>query len=153
MDKVKIKLLTIGHLPLHLNLSRTSTWKSDVFELSGEIENFVLRGNSDSEDWIFSDALLKDQLPAHNGADFLIAIVNVPIETTGTQGGLAITKLFLRLVKSKSFLTMKTYHLKTPSFGFYTHTRCFTDVREIEFPTLMKRQALPTMKHVDAFLT
>lgn len=80
MDKAKIKLVTIGHLPLHLNLKRVSAWESEVFELAGDIENFALRCDSDSDGWVFSDSLLKDQLPAHTGADFLIAIVNVPIE-------------------------------------------------------------------------
>jgi hypothetical protein len=112
MDKVKIKLLTIGHLPLHLNLSRTSTWKSDVFELSGEIENFVLRGNSDSEDWIFSDALLKDQLPAHNGADFLIAIVNVPIENNWYSRRLGDNKIVFTFSQIKEFLDYENIPLE-----------------------------------------
>lgn len=80
MNKVKIKLVTIGHLPLHLNLGRVCSWRSGVFELVGDIENFALRCDSDSEGWVFSDALLRAQLPAHAEADFLIAIVNVPVE-------------------------------------------------------------------------
>jgi len=112
MDKVKIKLLTIGHLPLHLNLSRTSTWKSDVFELSGEIENFVLHGDSDSEDWIFSDALLKNQLPAHNGADFLIAIVNVPIENNWYSRRLGDNKIVFTFSQIKEFLDYENIPLE-----------------------------------------
>jgi hypothetical protein len=80
MHKAKIKLVTIGHLPFHLNLKRVSEWPSDVFELIGEVDNFALRIDSDIENWAFSDELLKKQLPAHLGADFLLAIVNVPIE-------------------------------------------------------------------------
>jgi len=80
MKKVKIKLVSIGHLPRHLELTRVSGWKSQVFELVGEIENFALRCDADSEGWEFSDALLKARLPDHAGADFLIAIVNVPIQ-------------------------------------------------------------------------
>lgn len=80
MDKVKIKVITIGHLPLHLNLKKVSAWRSDVFELVGDIENFALRCDSDGPDWQFSDERLREQLPAHTGADFLLAIVNVPIE-------------------------------------------------------------------------
>lgn len=80
MEKVRIKLVTIGHLPLHLNLGQVSAWSSDVFELVGEIDNFSLRCDSDGTDWEFSDQLLRQQLPANTGADFLLAIVNVPIE-------------------------------------------------------------------------
>lgn len=80
MEKAKIKLVTIGHLPLHLDLNVVAAWKSDTFELVGDVENYALRCDSDSDGWVFSDALLKAQLPTHTGADFLLAIVNVPIE-------------------------------------------------------------------------
>lgn len=80
MEKVKIKLVTIGHLPLHLNLKQVSAWNSEVFELIGGVANFDLRCDSDGPGWEFSDELLREQLPAHAGADFLLAIVNVPIE-------------------------------------------------------------------------
>lgn len=80
MNKARIKLVTIGHLPLHLNLKVVAAWKSEVFELVGEVENYALRCDSDSDGWVFSDSLLKAQLPTHAGADFLVAIVNVPIE-------------------------------------------------------------------------
>ncbi|TKC81623.1 hypothetical protein FAZ69_27015 [Trinickia terrae] len=82
MEKVKIKLVTVGHLPLHLNLNTVSAWKSEVFELIGDVENYELRCDSDIGNWTFSDKLLKEQLPpkANYNADFLISIVNVPLE-------------------------------------------------------------------------
>ena len=80
MDKLKIRLVTIGHMPLHLNLQRVGEWRSEVFQLVGGIDNFSLRCDSDRDDWTFSDRLLETQLPAHNGADLLVAVVNVPIE-------------------------------------------------------------------------
>lgn len=112
MDKVKIKLVTIGHLPLHLNLSRASAWESDVFELDGEIENFALRCDSDSEDWIFSDALLKAQLPARNGADFLIAIVNVPIENNWYSRRLGDNQIVFTFSQIKEFLDWENIPLE-----------------------------------------
>ncbi|HDR9251168.1 hypothetical protein [Burkholderia vietnamiensis] len=82
MEKVKIKLVTVGRLPLHLNLNTVSGWKSEVFELVGDVENYELRGDSDIEGWAFSDKLIKAQLPLKKNysADFLIAIVNFPLE-------------------------------------------------------------------------
>lgn len=82
MEKVKIKLVTVGHLPLHLNLNAVSAWKSEIFELVGDVENYELRGDSDIENWAFSDELLKTQLPSKKtyNADFLISIVNVPLD-------------------------------------------------------------------------
>lgn len=112
MDKVKIKLVTIGHLPLHLNLSRASAWESDVFELDGEIENFALRCDSDSEDWIFSDPLLKAQLPARNGADFLIAIVNVPIENNWYSRRLGDNQIVFTFSQIKEFLDWENIPLE-----------------------------------------
>jgi hypothetical protein len=123
MDKVKIKLVTIGHLPLHLNLSRTSSWESDVFELAGEIENFALRCDSDSEDWIFSDALLKAQLPAHNGADFLIAIVNVPIENNWYSRRLGDNQSVFTFHQIKEFLNWENIPLENAILRLlYAHT-------------------------------
>lgn len=112
MDKVKIKLVTIGHLPLHLNLNRVSAWESEVFELAGDIENFALRCDSDSDGWVFSDALLKAQLPAHAGADFLIAIVNVPIENNWYSRRLGDNQIVFTFSQIKEFLTWENIPLE-----------------------------------------
>lgn len=55
-------------------------WKSEVFQIADNIENFSLRANSDGNQWDFSDSLIKEQLPITSDVDFVIAIVNVPIE-------------------------------------------------------------------------
>lgn len=46
----------------------------------GKIDNFELRCNSDDHDWSFSDDLVREQMPQLNGTDFMVAIVNVPLE-------------------------------------------------------------------------
>ncbi|MDD5229559.1 MAG: hypothetical protein PHN45_05745 [Methylococcales bacterium] len=79
MAKIKIKVISIGHLPLNFQPKKISSWESDLFEIDGSIDNYALRCNSDGYNWEFSDELIKEQLPDFN-ADFLIAIVNVPIE-------------------------------------------------------------------------
>jgi hypothetical protein len=80
MSKTKIKLVSIGHLPLDFQVKKVLRWKSTVFEVFGEFENFALRCDSDGPDWEFSDELVKNQLPNTFDADFMIAIVNVPIQ-------------------------------------------------------------------------
>lgn len=80
MSKTKIKLVSIGHLPLDFQSKKVFRWKSSIFEISGEFENFALRCDSDGPDWEFSDELVKKQLPEKFDADFMIAIVNVPIQ-------------------------------------------------------------------------
>lgn len=80
MDKAKINLITIGHLPLHIDFKKILAWESELFELVGNIDNISLRCDSDIEGWTFSDELLKDHFPIETRADFTVAIVNVPIE-------------------------------------------------------------------------
>lgn len=80
MSRIKIKLISVGHLPLGLQLDRVKKWGSQIFEVDPFIDNYSLRCDSDGPDWEFSDHLVKAQLPELQGYDFLIAIVNVPLE-------------------------------------------------------------------------
>jgi len=80
MSKVRIKLATIGHMPLNFDTEKIKKWKSSTFEIVEEIDNYTLSCDSDGSNWEFSDQLVKEQLPKKFNADFMIAIVNVPIE-------------------------------------------------------------------------
>jgi hypothetical protein len=113
MEKVKIKLVTIGHLPLHLSLSNVSAWISDVFELVGKIEGFDLQCNSDSPSWEFSDKLLQGQLPVNNtDADFLLAIVNVPIENNWYSRRLGNNQIVFTFSQIREFLAWENIPLE-----------------------------------------
>lgn len=112
MEKVKIKLVTIGHLPLHLNLSQVSSWTSDAFELIGAIDNFALRCDSDGPDWDFSDKQLREQLPANTDADFLLAIVNVPIEANWYSRRLGNNQIVFTFSQIREFLTWENIPLE-----------------------------------------
>ncbi|QXI10156.1 hypothetical protein [Pseudomonas zeae] len=123
MDKVRVKLVTIGHLPLHLKLSEVSAWRSEVFELVGGIDNFALRCDSDRGDWIFSDRLLKTQLPEHNDADFLIALVNVPIEDNWYSRRLGDNKIVFTFSQIREFLAWENIPLENAIFRvLYSYT-------------------------------
>jgi hypothetical protein len=112
MEKVKIKLITIGHLPLHLNIKQVSAWKSDVFELVGEVDNFDLRCDSDGPGWEFSDDLLREQLPTHAGADFVLAIVNVPIEANWYSRRLGNNQIVFTFNQIREFLVWENIPLE-----------------------------------------
>lgn len=112
MSKVQIKLVTIGHLPLHLDLSRVSAWRSDLFNLTGKIENFALRCDSDIGGWTFSDDILLTQLPANNGEDFLIAVVNVPIQDNWYARRLGNNQIVLTFHQIKEFLSRENIPLE-----------------------------------------
>lgn len=74
MGKVKIKLVSIGHLPLEFESKKIKNFSSSLFEVIGKIDNHELRCNSDGSGWEFSDDLVRKQMPDLNGADFMIAI-------------------------------------------------------------------------------
>ncbi len=112
MEKVKIKLVTIGHLPLHLNLRQVEAWNSEIFELIGGIDNFDLRGDSDGPSWEFSDDLLRERLPAHTGADFLLAIVNVPIEANWYSRRLGNNQIVFTFSQIREFLAWENIPLE-----------------------------------------
>ena len=112
MEKVKIKLVTIGHLPLHLNLKHVSAWNSEVFELVGGVDNFDLRCDSDCPGWEFSDELLREQLPAHAGADFLLALVNVPIEDNWYSRRLGNNQIVFTFSQIREFLSWENIPLE-----------------------------------------
>lgn len=80
MDKTKITVVTVGHMPADFNSSKISNWSSDVFGITGEIESYALSKDSDGYGWEFTDKNLKEVLPDNFQGDFLIAIVNVPLE-------------------------------------------------------------------------
>ncbi|MBQ4851361.1 hypothetical protein [Pseudoalteromonas sp. MMG012] len=80
MSKVKIKLVTIGHMPLNFSTAKIKKWKSSTFEIVEDFDSFTLNCDSDGYNWEFSDQLVKEQLPVKFNGDFMIAIVNVPIE-------------------------------------------------------------------------
>lgn len=123
MSKVKIKLVSVGSRPIHLNLKRIESWRSSVFELDGSIENFALRCDSDGYGWEFSDELLKRQLPEKFNADFMVAIVNVPIELNWYSRRLGDNKIVFTFHEIKEYLKAENIPLENAIFRvLYAYT-------------------------------
>lgn len=80
MSRIRISVITIGHMPLELNLDKIRKWSSGIFLLEDEISNYALNIDSDGEDWQYSDQLLETVVPDKGDNDFLIAILNVPLQ-------------------------------------------------------------------------
>jgi len=80
MDKTKITVATIGHMPADFKKTRITSWRSEIFEITGEIESYALSKDSDGLGWEFTDKNLEEVLPDNFQGDFLVAIVNVPLE-------------------------------------------------------------------------
>lgn len=104
MAAVKIKILTIGHIPMNFNPEKINNWKSEIFEIDGPIENYELRCDSDSFDWQFSDSLVKSQLPSSFKSDYLIAITNVPLEDNWYARRLGDNKIIFTFHQIKDIL-------------------------------------------------
>ena len=80
MNKSKISVATIGHIPGEFDKRKIIQWNTDIFSISGDIENYSLTKDSDGNDWEYSDRSFEELLPEQFDGDFLIAIVNVPLE-------------------------------------------------------------------------
>lgn len=79
MTKVKISLVTIGHMPRDLNLNRVRAWRSAAFEIVGAPESYGVNRDSDGPDWQYTDQAMEQLLPTNFKGDFLFAIANVPL--------------------------------------------------------------------------
>ncbi|MBP2858316.1 hypothetical protein J8657_11975 [Dickeya oryzae] len=81
MSKVRIKIVTLGHMPAHFNKNKIANCESILFEINNVIDDYPLTCDSDIPDyWAFSDNLISAQLPSCNDADILIAITSVPLQ-------------------------------------------------------------------------
>ncbi|MCL2282408.1 MAG: hypothetical protein FWC26_03730 [Fibromonadales bacterium] len=104
-DKIKIKIGIMGYPPFKFNKKFIKKWKSDIFEIVGDIETRRFRKQpSDSgswrflewikrfmvtrepnngkkqHSWIYKDSLLEKEFPENRKVDFSIWITYVPIE-------------------------------------------------------------------------
>ncbi len=80
MDLTKITVATVGYMPADFDKRKITNWKSSIFSITGEIESYSLTKDSDGFNWEFTDSSLEEVLPKNFSGDYLIAIVNVPIE-------------------------------------------------------------------------
>lgn len=80
MTKLKVKIGIIGYLPFDFNRKLIEKWKSNVFEVVDEIEEYHINNDSDTSTWGYSDDMLNKELPSNYDGDFFIGITYVPIE-------------------------------------------------------------------------
>ncbi|MCW6569855.1 hypothetical protein [Yersinia ruckeri] len=81
MSKVRIKIVTLGHMPARFNKNKITEYKSNLFEVNGVIDDYPLNSDSDIPGyWAFSDKLISEQLPSCSDSDILIAITSVPLQ-------------------------------------------------------------------------
>ncbi len=73
-------MVILGQLPISLNQTTISNWKSDIFEIVKPIDHIGITKNADGKRWEYLDNNIESQLPKTFEGDFLIAITRVPLE-------------------------------------------------------------------------
>lgn len=112
MDKLKITVVTIGHMPAEFDKQKISNWKSGVFSVAGDIENYALTHDSDGDDWEFTDVKLEEVLPNEYSGNFLIAIVNVPLELNWYSRRLSNNRVVFTFHEIKEILLFSNIQLE-----------------------------------------
>lgn len=112
MPKTRITVATVGHMPADFNRQKIKEWGSSVFEIVDEIESYSLTCDSDGPDWEFTDEALKSVLPQTFNGDFLIAIVNVPIELNWYSRRLSANRIVFSFHEIKEILRFSNIPLE-----------------------------------------
>jgi len=121
--KIKIKIGKIGYLPFYFNWKLIKKWKSDVFEIIGEIEEYHFRKNADTLLWGYSDSLLEKELPQNPEADFFLGITYVPIENNYYARRLSSNRIVLSYFEIYNILVCE--HIPIENFllrAIYSYT-------------------------------
>lgn len=123
MFKTKVVLATVGHMPADFNRRKVEQWKSSVFEIANDIESYSLTCDSDGPAWEFSDKTLEDVLPSNFNGDFLIAIVNVPIELNWYSRRLSNNRVVFSFHEMKEILRISNIPLENIIYrALYAYT-------------------------------
>lgn len=112
MSKLRIKLITLGHLPIDFDKEQIKKHKSDFFELVDNIDNISLSADSDGTHWEFSDGLLMNQIPSKFECDFLIVLTNVPLESNYYTRRIEENKVIFTFHETKDFLHLNNIPLE-----------------------------------------
>jgi hypothetical protein len=80
MDLTKITIATVGHMPADFDSKKLKLLNSKLFSITGEIQSYSLTNDSDGSNWEFTDVNLESILPESFDGDFLVCVVNVPLE-------------------------------------------------------------------------
>lgn len=123
MAKTKVSMAVVGHMPPDFKKQKLKEWNSSVFEIVGEIESYSLTRDSDGFEWEFTDELLQQLLPRNFDGEFLIAIVNVPIELNWYTRRLSENRVVFSFHEIKEILRLSNIPLENVVYRIlYTYT-------------------------------
>jgi hypothetical protein len=158
---ISVKIITLGHIPVDLNFKIIENWKSKLFRISNEIENFSITTNSDQYDWSFSDEKIKNELPKNIKEDLLFVIVNIPLEDNYYSRILSNNKVVITYHDVKEILENKNiplenlilYLLYTYVLGYLKYNNSIPNFENIDLIHDDTRRCLYDMHGVKSDLT
>jgi hypothetical protein len=112
MSKTRVTVATVGHMPADINRQKIKEWDSSVFEIVDGIESYSLTCDSDGLDWEFTDEALEKLLPNKFNGEFLVAIVNVPIELNWYSRRLSANRVVFSFHEIKEILRLSNTPLE-----------------------------------------
>ncbi|PHR62616.1 MAG: hypothetical protein COA47_03460 [Robiginitomaculum sp.] len=112
MTNVNITLAAVGHMPMQFNKAKIQKWPSGIFEVSGDINTYTLPTDSDGPSWEFTDKNLERVLPNDFEGEFLIAIVNVPLELNWYSRRLSNNRIVFSFHEVKDILIRENIPLE-----------------------------------------
>lgn len=113
-------------MPADFDKTKITNWKSSVFSVTGEIESYSLTKDSDGSDWEFTDSILEEVLPKQFSGDYLIAIVNVPIELNWYTRRLSNNRVVFTFNQIKEILSYSNIPLENMIYRvLYAYTLLF----------------------------
>ncbi len=113
-------------MPSDFDKRKIKSWKSALFTVVGDIENYSLTQDSDGYGWEFTDENLEQILPEQFQGNFLIAIVNVPIELNWYSRRLSNNRVVFTFHEIKDILEHFNIPLENAVFRLlYAYTFLF----------------------------
>ncbi|HEY8098428.1 MAG TPA: hypothetical protein VIE65_20385 [Methylobacter sp.] len=112
MSKIKITVATVGHMPADFNRQKIKEWNSSVFEILDGIDSYSLNCDSDGHGWEYTDDALENVLPKNFNGEFLIAIVNVPLELNWYSRRLSANRIVFSFHEIKEILRFSNIPLE-----------------------------------------
>lgn len=126
MRKIKIKIITLGHMPPNINLDKVLSWKSKILDITDHIENISIRCNSDGSNWDYSNKSLDSQIPADETVDFVFALTNVPLELNWYARRIRKNCVVLTFHEIKEYLNQENIPLENLALrALYSHALIF----------------------------
>lgn len=116
MNKVNIRIVSIGHLPADIDLNRINNWSSEIFNIHGNIEGFNLRTDSDTSDWGYSDKNISTQIPKKGNEEILVVLVSVPLENNYYTRRINNNTVIFTFYETSNILRMQNIPLENAVF-------------------------------------